>query len=74
MATTVAGINMTASALANLPRDKGRKHLTVIPTTQVTVTISNGTPFTLDVGNVWAPYPAPLNDIVFTGTGTMITG
>lgn len=64
--------NMTAIPLADIPRDTGREYLAVIPSGTVTVTISGGEPFTLEAGQVWAPLPAPQNDIAFTGSGTLV--
>jgi len=64
--------NMVATAIADIPQDKTRAYLAVIATAEVTVTISGGEPFTIPAGSVWAPIPAPINDIVFAGTGTMV--
>ena len=70
----VHGTNMTAGPIDDLPRDPSRKYLCVVATADVTVTISGGTPFTVPADTQWAPIPAPINDIAFTGTGTLITG
>ena len=59
---------------ANLPRKDDRRYLCVIPTGAVTVVISGGEPFSLEAGQVWAPIPAPQNDIDFTGSGTLVIG
>ena len=69
-----SGTNMVATPLMNLQRDKARAYLSLVPTSPVVVTISGGEPFTLEVGQVWGPIPAPINDITFTGTGTLIVG
>lgn len=65
--------NMQALALATLPRNENRLYLAVKAVGEVTITISGGAPFTI-TDEVWAPLPAPSNDIVFVGTGTMILG
>lgn len=74
MSTSFTGCNMAATALASIPHDKNRRYLAVIATNTVTVTISGGEPFTIAAEGVWSPLPAPINDIVFTGTGTLILG
>ena len=74
MSISFTGCNMVATALQTLPQDKDRRYLAVTATTSVTVTISGGEPFTIAALGVWAPVPAPINDIVFTGTGTLIIG
>lgn len=66
--------NMKSTALQNIPFDDDRRYLAVIATTSVVVTISGGEPFTIAALGVWAPVPAPMNDIVLTGTGTLILG
>ena len=66
--------NMTAIPLGDIPRDKHRTYLSVFATTDVTVTISGGTPFTILADTQWGPQPAPMNDIEFSGTGTIILG
>jgi hypothetical protein len=69
--------NMIAKSLAlnlSLPRDQHRTYLAVQAAGAVTVTISSGTSFTIADGDWWGPQPAPMNDIVFTGAGTLITG
>jgi hypothetical protein len=74
MNTSFSGRNMVATPVGNVPADNHRIYLAVVATTEITVTISGGEPFTLDAGSVWSPIPAPINDIVFTGTGTLILG
>ena len=74
MNTSFLGCNMHSTALANIPQDKHRKYLAVVASTEVTVTLSSGEPFTIAAGSVWSPIPAPINDITFTGTGTLIVG
>ena len=65
--------NMVAVALpASIPVNANRKFLTLVTTAATTVTISGGASFIVD--GVWAPIPAPLNDIAFAGAGTLITG
>jgi hypothetical protein len=66
--------NMVASDLRNLPQDTNRTYLCVIADTDVTVTLSGGRPFVIGAGSQWAPIPAPQNDIVLAGTGTLILG
>lgn len=66
--------NMTAIPLGNIPRDKHRTYLSVFATTDVTVTISGGAPFTILADTQWGPQPAPMNDIEMSGTGTIILG
>ena len=66
--------NMTAIPLGNIPRDKHRTYLSVFATTDVTVIISDGAPFTILADTQWGPQPAPMNDINFSGTGTIILG
>ena len=74
MNTSFLGCNMHSTALIALPTDKHRRYLAVVATTTVTVTLSGGEPFTVAAGSVWSPIPAPINDIAFTGTGTLIVG
>ena len=74
MSTSFTQCNMVSTALASIPANKDRRYLAVIPTAEVTVTISGGEPFTLAANAVWSPIPAPINDIVFTGVGTLILG
>jgi hypothetical protein len=70
--------NMIAKSLAanlTLPRDQHRTYLAVQAAGgDVTVTISSGASFTIVNGAWWGPQPAPMNDIIFTGAGTLITG
>lgn len=66
--------NMRTLPLSDLPRDKHRTYLSVFADTDVTVIISNGTSFTILEGTQWGPQPAPINDITFSGTGTIILG
>lgn len=74
MNTSFLGCNMRSTALSDVAVDKHRRYLAVIATTTVTATISSGTPFTIEAGAVWSPIPAPINDITFTGTGTLVLG
>jgi hypothetical protein len=76
MALVNDGTWMTAiSAPASIPRSKNRSYIAVQAAgSDIVVTISKGTPFTITNGAWWGPQPAPTNDIVFTGTGTIITG
>ena len=74
MSTISTQCNMVSTALATVAFDKDRRYLAVVATGAVTVTISGGEPFSLAAGDVWSPIPAPINDIVFTGTGTLILG
>ncbi len=71
MSTIVTAANMRAVALINLGRDKDRRYLSVLAITDVTVTLSNGEPFTVVAGSSWAPIPAPINDMDFTGSGVL---
>lgn len=66
--------NMTAIALTDLDRDHHRTYLAVFADTDVIVTISDGEPFTILAGTAWGPQPAPINDIEFSGSGTLILG
>lgn len=63
---------MKATSLQNLPFNKDRRYLAVIAASSVEITISGGQPFTLAANSVWSPVPSPINDIVMTGTGTLI--
>ena len=74
MSKSYIGVNMKATAIANLPFNQNRRYLAVVAIVDVTVTISGGEPFILVAGSVWSPIPAPINDIVLAGTGTMIVG
>ncbi len=74
MSTSFTQCNMVSTALATIAFDKDRRYLAVIASTEVTVTISGGEPFVLPVGGIWSPIPAPINDIVFVGSGTLILG
>lgn len=74
MSQSFTACNMASSALKTIPQNKDRRYLAVVATTAVVVTISGGEPFELAIGGVWAPLPAPINDITFTGTGTLILG
>lgn len=74
MSINFAQCNMVSTPYMDIPQDKDRRYIAVIAITLTTVTISRGTPFTLDVGAVWSPIPAPINDIAFSGTGTLILG
>lgn len=71
MSLTATAVNMRSVALVNLERDKDRRYLSVLATTDVTVTLSEGEPFTIEAGNSWSPIPAPINDINFTGSGVL---
>ena len=66
--------NMRAIPLGDIPFDRHRTYLSVFATTDVLVTISGGTPFTILAETQWGPQPAPMNDIVFSGTGTLLLG
>ena len=66
--------NFVATALDDVARDPNRTYLCVVAEGDVGVTISGGQPFTVPAGTHWAPIPAPMNDIAFTGTGTLIVG
>lgn len=67
--------SMASTALpASIPFNADRRYLAVIATSPVTVTIAGGTPFGLDTGSVWAPIPACMNDIAFTGNGVLVLG
>jgi hypothetical protein len=70
--------NMRARDIAvetSLPQDHHRTYLAIQAAgAAVTVTLSGGTPFTIPDGSWWGPQPAPMNDMTFTGTGTVITG
>ena len=71
------GTQMVSVAVAttlDLPFASGRQYLAYVPTADTTITIGGGAPFTLAVGQVWSPVPAPINDIAFSGAGTLITG
>lgn len=72
MATT--NTNMRAIPVGDLPRNIHRTYLAVIATAITTVTISGGTPFSIPAGGVWAPIPAPINDMVIAGAGTIVEG
>ena len=66
--------NMIATPLQALDFNPNRAYLAVVASGVVTVTISGGEPFDIQDGEVWAPIPAPMNDITFSGTGTLIVG
>jgi hypothetical protein len=69
--------NMRAQDIAvvtSLPQDHHRTYLAIQAAGDVVVTLSGGTPFTVVGGSWWGPQPAPMNDMTFTGTGTLITG
>ena len=66
--------NMRAIPLGSLEFDKHRTYLSVFASTDVTVTISGGTDFIIPADTQWGPQPAPMNDIEFSGTGTIILG
>ena len=68
------GVNVQAIPLSPLAQDRHRTYLAVFAQTDVTVTISGGTPFTIAAGNQWGPQPAPINDIAFAGSGTIVVG
>lgn len=65
---------LVAATPVKLELDKDRAYLAVIPTASVTVTFSNGVSFVLGEGQVWAPIPAPINELTIEGAGTVITG
>jgi len=64
--------------IQNLPRDDRRTYLAVFAEAEgpgIYVTISSGTTFHIKEGTSWGPMPAPMNDIVFSGEGSlMFTG
>ena len=66
--------NMRAIPVQAIPRDKHRTYLVLFATNDVVVTISGGTPFTVLEDTQWGPQPAPINDITFSGTGTLVLG
>ena len=74
MSSVRQAVNVQAIPLSNLPRDKNRTYLAVFAETDITVTISGGTPFTIPADTQWGPQPPPMNDIVFAGTGTIVVG
>ena len=57
---------------ASIEIDRNRSYLALVTTSATTVTISGGEPFVVD--GIWAPIPAPINAIAFSGAGTLITG
>jgi len=67
-------VNVRALPLSDLPFDNKRTYLAVFAETDVTVTISGGTPFTIPADTQWGPQPAPMNAISFAGTGTVVVG
>ena len=67
-------LDVVSTTLADISEDFTRRYLAVIATTNVTITISGGIPFTVQAGGVWAPVPAPSNDIVMVGTGVLLLG
>lgn len=70
-----SGRSMVAAALpASIPANPHRRYIAVVASADVTVTISGGEPFTIASGTVWAPIPACINDLAFSGAGTLITG
>lgn len=71
MLISVTSSNMVSVPLIDLGKDKHRRYLVVLAITDVTVTLSNGEPFTVAEGSSWAPIPAPINDITFTGSGVL---
>ena len=71
MSTSITAANMQSVSLINLGRDKDRRYLSVLAITEVTVTLSDGEPFTVAAGSSWNPIPAPINDMTFTGTGVL---
>lgn len=58
---------------APLLKDLYRTYLSIIATTDMTVTLSGGEPFPIFAGQFWSPWPVPSNDMTFTGTGVIIT-
>lgn len=65
--------NFVATPIQSLPFDPHRTYLCVIAIgSQVEITISGGTPFSIPDGEQWAPIPAPMNALTFTGSGTLI--
>jgi hypothetical protein len=70
--------NMRAQALAgtiSLEQDRHRTYLAVYASGgTVDITISSGATFTIAAESWWGPQPAPMNDIVITGNGVVITG
>ena len=70
-----SGRSMVSVAIpASIPANPQRRYIAVVAATAVVVTISGGEPFTVASGTVWAPIPACINDLAFTGSGTLITG
>lgn len=72
--STQRNANMRAIAIDDLPEDDNRLYLFIIATTDVVVTLSSGTPFTIPAGGHWNPIPCPINDMTLTGSGTMVLG
>ena len=71
------GVTMKSQAVSgtlNLPTESSRTYLALVTTAITTVTISSGEPFAVAANSVWAPIPAPINAIEFSGTATLITG
>jgi hypothetical protein len=70
--------NMRAQALSgtiSLEQDRHRTYLAVYASGgTVDITISSGAVFTIADNTWWGPQPAPMNDIVITGTGVVLTG
>ena len=69
------GITLAAGTPLSLPFDKNRAYLSVRATASTSVTFTDsGVSFVLDVGEVSAPIPSPLNALTIAGAGTVITG
>lgn len=70
-----SGRSMVSVALpASIEANPARRYIAVVPADTVTITISGGAPFSITAPAVWAPIPACINDIEFTGSGTLVTG
>ena len=68
--------NMRATVATSLPQNRNRSYLLVVAEDSgpLTVTISGGASFDIPAGSAWEPDLAPINDIVFTGSGTVVEG
>jgi hypothetical protein len=68
--------NMRASVASSLPQNRNRNYLLVVADDAgpLSVSISGGPAFDIPAGAAWEPDIAPINDIVFTGVGTVVEG
>lgn len=66
--------SLEAGTPITLEQDGNRSYLCVIPSEETTITFENNVGFTLGVGNIWEPCPAPINKILIEGAGCVITG